>query len=222
MKYSVFLPIKEKSTRLPNKNFLPIAGKPLFRWVLDTLNSVDEVNEIFLDTDSSYLLNEFDLTNYKKVTLHERPLDLRPGETSMNLILEHCMPLIKNDDIIQTHVTNPLLKAQTVKDAIKSYEEKLNEGFDSLFTVSTWFKRFYYRGEPVNHDPKNLLPTQDLEPLYEENSILYIFSKEVFRKTKIRIGEKPVLFPMNMLEAVDIDYKEEFIMAEALLNSSII
>lgn len=221
MKYSAFLPIKNESKRLPHKNFLPIAGKPLFMWILDTLNSVQEIDEIFIDTDSDFLLNEFDISKYPKITLHERPVELRPGETSMNAILNYCIPLLKNRDIIQTHVTNPLLKSTTLSEAIKAYEHGIKNGRDSLFTVTNWYKRFYFKGNPVNHDPKVLIPTQDLEPLLEENSVLYIFTKDSFQKNQLRIGENPVLFPMNMLEAVDIDYREEFVMAEALLKNNL-
>ena len=68
----------------------------------------------------------------------------------------------------------------------------------------------------LNHDPKNLVRTQDLKPLYEENSNFYIFSKESFMKTKARIGGKPFLYEMNHLESKDIDTEEDFFLTEII------
>jgi CMP-N-acetylneuraminic acid synthetase len=138
----------------------------------------------------------------------------------MNKIIEYRLKDFKNENIIHTHVTNPLLTLNTIQMAKEKYEEGLRKHFDSLFSVTSLYKRMYFKNKPVNHNPKNLLPTQDLIPVQEENAILYIFSKRSFSKTKNRIGKKPILFEMNMLESIDIDYKEEFLLADLLLSKN--
>ena len=79
--------------------------------------------------------------------------------------------------------------------------------------------RFYQENAcPVNHDPNNLIPTQDLEPWYEENSNLYSFRRNSFNKTKSRIGSSPILFATKKLESIDIDTEEDWELASAVAN----
>lgn len=117
-----------------------------------------------------------------------------------------------------THTTNPLLSATTIREAIDSYNRNLEAGtHDSLFTVQQVQTRFYRAdGSAVNHDPDNLIRTQDLEPWFEENSNLYLFSSESFRSTGARIGKRPHQLVMPKSEALDIDDQESWDMAEAM------
>ena len=88
---------------------------------------------------------------------------------------------------------------------------------DSLFTVDKIQTRFYREDcSPVNHDPDNLLPTQDLEPWYEENSNLYLFTRESFAATNARIGARPAKFVSPKYESVDIDTPDDWNFAIAV------
>ena len=88
---------------------------------------------------------------------------------------------------------------------------------DSLFGVTKFQTRFYKGdGTPINHDPDNLIRTQDLEPWYEENSCIYIFDKNSFASTKARIGRKPILFEIPKLESIDIDEKEDWFLVNVV------
>ena len=101
--------------------------------------------------------------------------------------------------------------------ALQEYENKLLMGYDSIFSVDKFQTRFYRAdGNPVNHDPNNLIRTQDLDPFYAENSNLYIFSSESFASTKARIGKKPFLFETPRLESGDIDDQIDWLKAEAI------
>ena len=93
--------------------------------------------------------------------------------------------------------------------------------YDSLFSVTKWQTRLYWDADrPINHNPHELLRTQDLPPVYEENSNIYIFSKSSFRKAgEQRIGLKAQMFEINKIEAIDIDEEADFIMAERLYPS---
>ena len=97
----------------------------------------------------------------------------------------------------------------------------MEQGYDSLFSVNRHQTRFYRAdGTPINHDPDNLIPTQDLEPWFEENSCFYLFSKGSFAATRARIGEKPILYETPKLEAIDIDEQEDWDMATRMLAPS--
>jgi CMP-N-acetylneuraminic acid synthetase len=86
---------------------------------------------------------------------------------------------------------------------------------DSLFTVNRMQTRFYRAdGTAVNHDPDNLVRTQELEPWFEENSNLYIFTAESFASTNARIGRRPMMFETPRLESFDIDDQTGWDMAE--------
>jgi CMP-N-acetylneuraminic acid synthetase len=156
--------------------------------------------------------------NFPSIKLHERPDEIRGGDVPMNTILLHDTEQIEADWYLQTHSTNPLLKSETVTSAIDTFFAKLPE-YDSLFTVTPTQTRFWNAdGGAVNHDPTELIRTQDLVPIYEENSNIYIFNRETLKERGNRIGAKPLMFEMDRLEAIDIDEEEDFLMAQLLYN----
>lgn len=223
MNYSVvaLLPIKENSERVKGKNFRNFIGKPLYYWVLNKLIASKYISEIIIDTDSNYLLEK--LNNYNgKIILVERPEKLRGGLIPMNDIIKYDISLVNNQNFLQTHCTNPLISIQTIDCAIEQYFENIDE-YDSLFSVNKVQKRLYSSDlKPINHDLNKMLRTQDLEPVYEENSNLFVFSKESFKENNNnRIGKKPFLFEQNYLEALDIDTEEDFLITEAVYEKVI-
>jgi CMP-N-acetylneuraminic acid synthetase len=117
-----------------------------------------------------------------------------------------------------THTTNPLLSAASVQGALDLYRQGVAQGTcDSVFTVNKFQTRFYRAdASAINHDPNVLLRTQDLEPWFEENSNLYVFSRASFAGTNARIGRKPLMFEMGRSESVDIDDQKSWYMAEAI------
>jgi len=212
------LPMKAHSERVSGKNFRSFAGKPLFRWILDALISVEEVREIIINTDARNILAEHGLADGGKVRIRDRREELCGDMVSMNHILEDDIQAIPAELYLMTHTTNPLLSAATICQAIKTL--KSNPDKDSLFSVNRMQTRFYREdASPVNHDPDNLLRTQDLEPWYEENSNLYLFSRDSFAVTDARIGRTPLLFPTPLLESIDIDTQETWCLAEMVALS---
>lgn len=211
------LPMKAHSERVKNKNFKDLCGKPLYRWILDNLLNSSEIDLIVINTDAELLLNNKELLNNKRILLRERPEEIRGDFVSMNKVLEDDVKNISSKWYLMTHTTNPLLKIKTIKEAISKI--KSNTKNDSLFSVTKFQTRFYRAdGSAVNHDPNVLLRTQDLEPWYEENSNLYLFSRESFLKNNSRIGHTPFLFEMNKTEAIDIDEPEDWEQAVALIE----
>ena len=135
----------------------------------------------------------------------------------MNKIIEHDISLINDDFFLQTHSTNPLITTTTINKAIQYFFNHTHK-FNSVFSVTKWQTRlFWFNGKAVNHDPNNLVRTQDLPPLFEENSNLYLFSRNSFLESgNKRIGTKPGMFEVGRLESIDIDEPEDFIIAETL------
>lgn len=212
------LPMKAHSERVKGKNFRNFAGKPLFRWILDTLLEIEEIDKIIINTDARDILAENGLTDGDKVLIRDRRAEICGGHISMNLVIEDDLSAIDAETFLMTHTTNPLLSADTIRKALAAYNSGVkNQGKDSLFTVNEFQTRFYRAdGSAVNHDPDNLLPTQELEPWYEENSNLYIFNQASFASTNARIGKRPVLFPTPTLESVDIDNATQWRIAEII------
>jgi CMP-N-acetylneuraminic acid synthetase len=134
----------------------------------------------------------------------------------MNEILIYDTEQFPADFYLQTHSTNPLLKAETISDAIHAFNNNY-PNLDSLFSVTRWQTRFYDKdGNAVNHDPKELIQTQDLPPMYEENSCIYIFTRENLIAKRHRISNNPLMFEIPRLEAVDIDDESDFQVAHLL------
>ena len=215
------LPFKANSERVPGKNFRAFGGKPLFSWMLDTLLSVESIHKIVINTDARILLEANGFRGHPKVLVRDRKPDSCGDFISMNAVLADDVANVPAKVYLMTHTTNPLLSRVTILKALEAYQTGLAAGtHDSLFTVNRVQTRFYRSdGSPVNHDPAKLLRTQDLEPWFEENSNLYIFSGESFRKTGARIGQKPLLFEMAKSESVDIDDQDAWDTAEAIAKA---
>lgn len=210
--------MKANSQRVKGKNFRPLRGKPLFAWILDSLLALDEIDEVVINTDARHILAENGLVESDRVRIRDRKPALCGDTVSMNLILADDIAAVEADTYLMTHTTNPMLTPTTIRAALDSYRAGVADGTaDSLFTVNKIQTRFYRAdGSPVNHNPDNLIQTQDLEPWYEENSNLFIFSRDSFALTDARIGKKPILHVMNQMEAVDIDTPEDWDLAEAI------
>lgn len=210
--------MKGHSERVPDKNMKPFCGAPLYHYIVGTLQQCPSVEIIRINTDSERIAEDA-TKHFSKVEIVMRPEALRGDFVSMNEIIRHDMALSPEGSLfLQTHSTNPLLKTDTIQRAIEAYQLGLQQGYDSLFGVTRFQSRFYWaNGEAVNHNPAELLRTQDLPPIYEENSNIYLFTQASFEANDMkRIGKRPMMFEINKLEATDIDEKEDFLLAETL------
>jgi CMP-N-acetylneuraminic acid synthetase len=221
MQTLALLPMKAHSARVSRKNFREFAGKPLFRWILDTLLEVEEIDRIVINTDAREILAETGLVDTDRILIRDRKPEICGDFVSMNLVIADDLENVPADAYLMTHTTNPLLSAQTIRGTLKAYQDGIHSGaHDSLFTVNKFQTRFYRAdGSPVNHDPNNLIRTQDLEPWLEENSNLYIFSRASFAATNARIGQRPLLFETPRAESADIDDHEGWDIAETLAKA---
>lgn len=214
-KVIALVPIKDHSERVEGKNFRDFCGKPLYHHIIHMLDRVYAVDEIVIDTDSPRVVAEAPGLS-RKVRIIERPEELCGDHVSTNRLFEHDLSRTEADIYIQTHATNPILKAETIAKALAQFIS-IEDEYDSLFSVNKYQSRFYLcDGTAVNHDPENLIRTQDLRSMYEENSSLYIFTKESFKLKGRRIGVKPFMYATPPIESIDIDDEYTFRIAELL------
>lgn len=209
--------MRHHSQRVPGKNYRPLAGKPLFHYILETLLAVAEIDRVVVDTDSETVM-EGVRRSFPQVMVLERPEVLRGDTVPMNEILLYDTSQVEADFYLQTHSTNPLLRPETIRKAIRTFLAHYPT-YDSLFSVTRLQTRLYDQlGRAINHNPAILLQTQDLPPVYEENSCIYLFTRQTLVARRNRLGERPLMFEIPRLEAIDIDEEEDFILAEALVR----
>ena len=216
-KIAALIPMRHHSQRVSGKNYRPLVGRPLFHHIIETLLAVPEINEVVVDTDSEPVMDGL-RKNFPRVKIIDRPKHLRADDIPMNDILIHDTDLTPADFYLQTHSTNPLLKPETVSRAINLFLTDY-PSHDSLFSVTRLQTRLYdQHGHALNHNPKELIQTQNLPPVYEENSCIYIFNRENLIAKQHRISDRPLMFEIPADEAWDIDEELDFEICEFLLK----
>jgi CMP-N-acetylneuraminic acid synthetase len=209
------VPMRHNSERVPGKNYRPFAGKELYRHIINTLLACEVIDEVVINTDSPRIMEDA-AEHFPQVRLIERPENLRAPTVPMNDVLLYDVTKVDSDYYLQTHSTNPLLCTETIDQSISLFLDNCPY-YDSLFSVTRIQSRLWDgMGRAINHNPAILLRTQDLPPVYEENSCLYIFSRSVLERRHNRIGERPLMFEIDAQEAWDIDDETDFRIAEFL------
>jgi CMP-N-acetylneuraminic acid synthetase len=217
MKLAALVPMRHHSQRVPGKNYRPLAGKPLFHHILETLLAVPEIETVMVDTDSEPILDGV-RRFFPGVVLIPRPEHLRADNIPMNEILLHDTAQLQADFYLQTHSTNPLLKAATISRGIQAFFDSY-PAKDSLFSVTRLQTRLYDQsGRAINHNPLELIQTQDLPPVYEENSCMYVFNRANLAAKRHRISDHPLMFEIDADEAWDIDEELDFEITDFLMS----
>ena len=228
------LPMRHHSQRVPGKNYRPLAGKPLYQHILSSLLACPEIAQIVVDTDSEPIIQGLqgvvstagdrphaskfaDAVRSGRILILERPEHLRSDEVPMNEILAYDTSQVQADFYLQTHSTNPLLRPESISRAAQAFKAAY-PAYDSLFSVTRLQTRLWDQlGRAINHNPAMLLQTQDLPPVYEENSCIYIFTRQNLLAHRNRLGERPMMFELDASEAWDIDEELDFAIVEFLM-----
>ncbi|WP_250631101.1 acylneuraminate cytidylyltransferase family protein [Rhodoflexus caldus] len=210
---AAIVPMRHNSERVPGKNYRSFNGKPLFHYVTESLLKVPAITQVVIDTDSPTVI-DYARKHFPQVILLERPEHLRDGSIPMNDVLLNVINQVQADFYLQTHSTNPLLSAATIQKAVDLFLKQYPI-YDSLFSVTRLQTRLWDElARAINHNPNILLRTQDLPPVYEENSCLYLFDKKILVERHNRIGNRPYLLEIPKHEALDIDEEIDFTVAE--------
>ncbi len=209
--------MRHHSQRVVGKNYRPLAGKPLYQHIIETLLSVPEISSVVVDTDSEPVMEGL-RRDFPQVILLVRPEMLRADTVSMNEILLYDTFQVGADFYLQTHSTNPLLQAGTISNAIQTFLTDYPT-HNSLFSVTRLQTRLYdHEGRPLNHNPDILIQTQDLPPVFEENSCMYIFTRDNLERRSNRLGQRPLMYEIAANEAWDIDEELDFAITDFLMQ----
>lgn len=215
---TALVPMRHHSQRVPGKNYRLLAGRPLYQHVIANLLQVKELTQIVVDTDSEEIITGIQ-QNFPSVKIINRPEHLRADSIPMNEILLNDVAQFPSDLYLQTHSTNPLVKAETFSRAIRTLTA-LYPSYDSLFGVTRLQSRLWDSlGRAINHNPDILLQTQELPIVYEENSCVYLFTGENLQRRRNRLGERPYLFEIERDEAWDIDEEIDFRLVELFMQA---
>lgn len=209
MKIVSFIPIKLNNQRLPGKNLLPLNGKPTCQYIFETINSIDMIDEKYVYC-SDESIQEY-MPEGMRFLKRDTYLD---GFMVKGLeIIERFVNDVDADIYVLTHVTQPFTKSESIE---KALDKVISEGYDSAFSAVALQDYMWKDGKPLNYDMKNIVRTQDLEPIYMETGAFFIFRKEVFTELGQRIGNHPFIYEIDQFEAVDIDTAEDFEFAKAV------
>lgn len=212
---AAIVPMRHDSKRVSGKNYRPFAGRPLYHHVVEQLLACPGIAQVVIDTDSPTILDDA-RRQFPRVRLLHRPAHLQADTIPMNDVLLNATQQIDADFFLQTHSTNPLLTCETIQRAAEQFAASYPM-YDSLFSVTRVQSRLWDAlSRPINHNPAILLRTQDLPPVYEENSCIYLFSRQMLVARHNRIGVRPMMFEIDRIEAMDIDEETDFRIAEQL------
>lgn len=212
MKIVAIVPMKLNNTRLPQKNTKSFTnGKPLCYYILNTLLKIKKIDEVYV-----YCSNE-NIKEYipQGVKFLKRSVSLDTDKTSMNEVLKAFADDVFADIYVMTHTTAPFISAESIEKGLDAVLSGMN---DSAFSAKKLQDFLWKNGTPFNYSLENIPRTQDLDPLYEETSGFYIYERYVINELGRRIGQSPFIVEVNEIEAVDIDEKEDFEIADAIYN----
>lgn len=209
MKIVSFIPIKLNNQRLPGKNLLPLGGKPMCSYLFDVVNQIDEIDEKYV-----YCSDE-SIKKYipEGISFLNRDSYLDGFQIKGLEIIEFFFKDIKADIYVLTHVTQPFTRPDSIREALNKV---VSGEYDSAFSALEIKDYCWYKGRPLNYNMKDIVTTQNLEPIYMETGAFFIFTREVFEKYHQRIGIKPYMKVINQMEAIDVDTIEDYQMAQVV------
>ncbi|AMQ07883.1 cytidylyltransferase domain-containing protein [Sporosarcina psychrophila] len=225
MKITCFLPCRNGSERVKNKNIRPFSSysNGLIEIKLKQLSEIEEIDTIILSTNDEEIIKYAELSGIKNLIIHRREENLATSLTSTDDLITHARTLINDGHILWTHVTSPFLNSSAYKKIILSYKESLEQGYDSLMTTSLIQSFVWGETGPINYDRsvEKWPRTQTLPTLHEINSAVFLASADIYTNSKDRIGDMPKLYSLDKIEGMDIDWPDDFKIAECLLNAKL-
>lgn len=212
MKIVAFVPIRLNSKRVPGKNLRMLNGKPLMNYIFETLTEVKYINDVYCfcsDESVRTLLPQ-------GIKFLKRDESLDSDSTLGKDIYESFIRQVDADVYVLCHATSPFIKGDTISNAIRKV---VDENFDSSFSAEKMQTFAWYDGKPLNYDLKLIPRTQDIEPVFIETSAFFIFKRTVWTGLHQRIGNHPYIAVVDKLEGIDIDWPEDFVFAEKVLQT---
>jgi len=223
-KFIFFLPTRKGSERVLDKNTREFAGQVggLLTIKIKQLLEVDRIKKIIISTNDESTIKIANSFRNAKIKIVERPEELCLSSTSIEDFINYIPTITNAEHIFWVHTTSPFVDANNYNDALDTYIKVVieNNEFDSLLSV-TKIQQFLWdatENKCINHDRSKIKwpRTQDLKPIYEINHAFYINSRFNYVKNRDRIGQKPFLFEMAKIKSFDIDWEDDFELAEKI------
>ncbi|WP_140984187.1 cytidylyltransferase domain-containing protein [Asticcacaulis tiandongensis] len=221
--YIGFIPCRAGSERVPNKNTRPFAGFEggLLELKLRQLAGVSKLEKIVVSSNDPIVLDYVASFSPHVDILIEainRPNELGTSSTPMDDFIRYTGNLSEEGTIVFTHVTSPFICAREYESIISAYEKSLNEGYDSLLTVTKLHKFLWDEKGPINYTPHPIKwpRSQDIRPIFEINHGAYVLPFKLMRETGDRLGHRPYFMPLSEIVAMDIDWEEQFELLEQI------
>jgi len=222
MSISLFIPVRKGSERIPNKNTRNFGGIKggLLEFKLKNLIGFENVDEIVISSNDEKCLEiaASYTTRISNLKLIERPDDLGDSQTKLSDLIRYAGEICGGDHVLWTHVTAPFFTAENYREAIKKYTEVKLKGFDSLITGNE-FQEYLMNpdtGKLINnHSPEQWPRTQDLQKLFQINNAVFLAERVKYKEGK-RTGDKPFYMPVSKLASLDVDWEEDFKIAEVI------
>ena len=218
----IFLPCRSSSVRVKNKNIIKFSNKKfgLFEIKILQLISIKGIRNIIVSTNDKKIINYLKKKKFKKVVINIRPNYLSTSKTSTDQLIKYVPKIIKSDHILWTHVTSPFFNTSDYENAIKLYKKNIKKN-DSLMGVTKIQDFIYDNKKPINfnRDKEKWPRTQTLKKLYIINNTIFISSKKNYINLDDRIGKKPHLMEIKKIKAFDIDWPEDFKIAEKIYET---
>ena len=212
-KITALIAVKANSDRVENKNIRPFADSNLLEIKLRQLQSLDIFDEVIVSSESDVVLSMCESFN---VTTHKRDSFYATSEVPMSDVYEYLAKIVRTEYIAWIPVTNPLVDGQIYKNAVTSFKSMDHNVHDSLLSVSSVQEYLYYNDIPLNFTLDPWQRSQDLVGTYAINFAINILSKKNMIDLRSTVGRKPYFFNIDKCTAIDIDYMEDFILAEIL------
>lgn len=226
MNINVFLPCRKGSERVPKKNIKPFSKfeNGLIEIKLKQLIDVTYINAIYLSTNDDEILDYAASLNNQKIIIHKRVEELSSSQTSTDDLVAHALDLIKDGDILWTHVTSPFLTSKVYDQIIEKYIAEQENGYDSLMTTNLIHGFLWNKKNPINYDRsvEKWPRTQMLEPIHEINSAVFLANAKIYKSLDDRIGRSPYLYELDKIQGFDIDWQDDFDIAQAIVKSGLV
>lgn len=217
MSLTAVIPVREGSRRMKNKNIAPFNGTTLLEHKIEVLKKVPEIHTIIVTSDSDYMLG---LAEKHGARTHKRPDEYCDEVTkSYGEMIRYVCNQIEGDDILWTLCTTPLVYPKLYSEGISKYYEVINEGYDSLLSVSL-FKHFILdKNGPINYElGVKQVPSQLLPDWYISTSGIIMAPRKSMIEWAYHYGPKAYKFQIEKIATIDIDDELDFVQAEAWIN----
>jgi len=223
---TAFLPCRKGSERVPRKNIRPFGsyGHGLVEIKLGQLLACPEIDQIMLSTNDEEIIDYAATLDRSRLKVHRRVEHLSSSATSTDDLVGHAHDLIGTGHILWTHVTSPFVDSKLYSDIIHVYRDALQNGYDSLMTTTLLHAFLWSDESPLNYDRtiEKWPRTQTLAPVHEINSAVFLAPTEVYLRCEDRIGDRPLLYALDKLRAMDVDWEEDFVVAETLFTKKLV